>query len=318
MTKKDQTVNYYECYDKAKKSIKGLVSLLSHPDFKGEAIERLYSIALLAIQQLEKAREEQPDLASALASTKNSWPYVLSPGKGWVKTRMPQDVREILYELGLGSSPEAWPVSGREDFIGRLIKMGKTYVESFRTGDIRKATFGPFVLDPTFGKEDFEFIGELPPLNKASAVRKQWAKAVFKIVLCTLTKQRKSNPFEGLADAIFEEFKNEGGKIIKLKSGYSEIYDKSPFFYSVFFRCSKGFLSKKKAESLESWEICEREVRSRFGAKAGVCALREETEKLFKRRHRLEIPDKQSPYPNDVDFKREAIDFIAGRLKSMT
>lgn len=67
-------------------------------------MQNLFNIAIFSSTNLNHFRFEEPELLKRFASKQSQWPYWLGHDqKGWVKSRMPEEIREVLYEIGLNT-----------------------------------------------------------------------------------------------------------------------------------------------------------------------------------------------------------------------
>ena len=92
---------------------------------------------------------------------------------------MPDEIREILYEIGLNSDPAGWPVKPANDFLGRKIKLYRGRIVDFR----RNSDYSPNIVeDPELDTEFRNTLLNLPELDNSKSTQRAWAKVIFDLI----------------------------------------------------------------------------------------------------------------------------------------
>ena len=317
------------------RAIPDLLKLIeSYPDGAERAIETLYNIASTAITALAKAEEIDADAFRRFAGYKTKWPHMLEQSKGWVKSRMPEDVRRVLYDIGLGETGMGlW--KGKDDAIGISCKHWFSVLISLRDyPDYWHERFS--FMEPEDGLEPTdEYIFyqscDLPALENESFILREWAKAIFELIFLDidLTGFRTTHPqgYKTIPDR--SDLEAAGVELIELPKGTSELFDRNSFAYSLFWPCSESFLSRAKTVENknaynEAKEIAEAEAYKRRRTRDGEIPdlddspledfEHEEVGEFAKKLVDTNSTQQGVDPPSDEVFKENAVNTLANRL----
>lgn len=317
------------------RAIPDLLKLIeSYPDGAERAIETLYNIASTAIKALGKAEEIDADAFRRFAGYKTKWPHMLEQSKGWVKSRMPEDVRRVLYDMGLGETGmEFW--EGKDDPIGISCKHWfSVLISNMEYPDYWHERFS--IMEPGDGLEPtdeyiFYHFCDLPALENKSSVLREWAKAIFELIFLDID-------FTGFGTTHLRGYKTipdrsdleaAGVGLIELPKGTSELFDRNSLAYSLFWPCSESFLSRAKTVENkntydEAKEIAEAEVYKRRRTRDGEIPdlddspledfEREEVKEFAKKLVDANSMQQGVDPPSDEVFKENAVNTLANRL----
>jgi hypothetical protein len=305
----ERSFEQYDLRTQADTAIYEISKFLDKPEYADHAMENLFNIALLAAIRLNEVRRSNPELAKSFASDRTQWPYWLSPGvKGWKKDGVPEEIRDILYNLGLGEADGSWPIKGAEDLIGRAIKYWRSGIADIRSDPDADPSFSEYPEVPSpYGEYYHKHVLDLPDLGSDKPSCRAWAKAIFDLIFIKY----------GLSDQIPISFKDEGVQMVTMLPEESELFDRSHVAYSLFRPCSNTFMEKKLDEAQFFWDECYDKAVEIAGNDATSDTLDAKTEEIFDRRYSIVPPHKMGDHPTDEEFRREAIQFIMGRLKGM-
>jgi len=283
-----------------------------NPAMAARAIEALFNIAGASISALEEARKANPNAHRKFAGFHRKWPHMLTKGKRWTKTQVPDDVREVLFEMGLG---ESVPISSKakSDVLGRVIKWW--FMELYRRieyPDMFESDYENYLAN----LEDEEIPGDeysvfpylkkvrLPKFKRDKTTLRKWAKAIFDLIFLDdlWLIFGKDAPW-GALRATEDDIRAAGIELVKLSKGESKLCDKKMIAYSLLRTCSDTYMKRMQSGNKKLRQECSKEGKNLLKAKG-----------LLKRRYGLEWAD--PAHPKDDQLKEEAIDKIAGRLKS--
>lgn len=320
----------YDLRGQADRAIYEISKFLEKPEYADHAMECLFNIAILSSAELNHFRFKEPELLKRFASTRTQWPYWLGhEQEGWVKTRMPKEIREVLYEIGLNSDPAGWPVKPTNDFLGRKIKLWRGNMVDFR----RNPDYSPNIVEDLELDETFrDRLMKLPEMDATKKTRRAWAKVIFDIIFQRYWLYSFHNP-SGIPPRDLELFQEEGSELVERPEGESALYDKSRFAYSLLRPCSETMMQRRKSENEVLRQQCFDEARDWYLKK--VCSkgaedrgpvsldelpeedeakIRSKAEDLMKRR--FDIDPFDPGHPTDKEFREQTVEIITGRLKT--
>jgi len=296
----------------ASSAISGLVEFLEKPEHAYDAMQNLLNIALVAAYDLNEVRRSNPELAKRFAGDHTQWPYWLSPGSiGWKRGQMPEEIEDILFNMGLGEGDGVWPIKGSEDQIGRTIKSWKAEIERVRSDpdadqDIIEYLEYPEMPNP-YGEYYHKNVLDLPNLGKDKSSCLAWAKAIFDLIFIEYSRMNQ----------VPDSFNKDGVSIVEIEAGESEYFDKSFIAYSLLRPSSDTFMKKKIADAQAKWDESQRIAISSLNESPTNEEVSAKTKEIFKRMYGSETPEEIGDHPTDKKFRTNAFAYIQGRLKTM-
>jgi hypothetical protein len=266
----------YDLRAEADQALRKISKFLEKPEYADQAMENLFNIAIWTSSTLNHFRFKEPDTLKRFASKQSQWPYWLGHDqKGWVKSRMPREIRDVLYEIGLNTDGANGPSGAKNDFLGRIIKSERAALVEFR----RDPNATPSYADDLEASEELrnKILG-LPKLENSRKSLRAWAAVIFDRIFQwhTLLEERGAGTYK----RSLELFLEEGGEIVERNRRESSFYDKSKFAYSFFRPCSDTLLQRQRIKAIL------------------------DKKKLIEKAH-----------PTDDEFREQSIKVIIGRLK---
>jgi hypothetical protein len=348
-----------------------MCKLLNDPKIAKDTLQQIYNSSILSVLELQQIRIDHPELVKEFASKNTLWPHLIGPSKGWVKTRMPEDAREIIYDLGLATSTLAPKINDDDDCIALEISSAIFELMNWRAQPHlrqfhemegpRKSVFST-LLGVECGDWWSRFF-ELPELapNKASCLA--WAEIVFDRLFLRYTVReaieeefeadRKTAETDGKRlrydidwmpkdeTVAMEKLFSESGEIIDLPAGESEYYDKSCYIYTLLRPKSDNKLqsikyahlrkaeNKYKKELDESYTEATHTIQMTKGYGDGTSQplnskelkraklLTKELGEALTAEYNNKVLEINNRPLSEKLFRRCAVQFIAGRLKTM-
>lgn len=296
----------------ATSAISGLVEFLEKPEHAYDAMQNLFNIAIVAAYDLNEVRRSNPELAKRFAGDNTQWPYWLSPGLiGWKRGQMPEEIEDILFNIGLGEGDGVWPIKGSEDRIGRTIKVWKSGIEKVRSDPDADQNIIEYLEFPEmpnpYGEYCHKHVLDLPNLGKDKSSCRAWAKAIFDLIFIEYS----------LSNQVPDSFNKEGVAIVEIEAGKSEYFDKSFIAYSLLRPCSDTFMKNKIADAQAKWDESQRIAISSLNESPTNEEVRAKTQSIFKRMYGSGTPEEIGDHPTEEEFKANAVAYIMGRLKTM-